>query len=54
MKKIPKFKSLSEESAFWLENDSTDYIDWNAAKSASFPELGESKPISIPKNQSNQ
>lgn len=48
LKKSPKFKSLKEEQAFWQEHDSTDYIDWSAAKKAAFPELKPStKTISL-------
>lgn len=32
LKKIPKFKTISAEQAFWQERDSTDYIDWSKAK----------------------
>ncbi len=39
MKKIPEFTSESEERAFWEENDSSDYLDWNQAKFAVFPSL---------------
>ncbi|MFC1735217.1 CopG family antitoxin [Candidatus Hydrogenedentota bacterium] len=31
--KIPKFKSEDKEREFWSEADSTDYIDWDEAKS---------------------
>ena len=47
-KKIPKFKSISQENAFWQEHDSADYIDWAQAKSASFPYLKPStKTVSL-------
>ncbi len=39
MKKIPKFKTESEERAFWEENDSSDYLDWSKAEQAIFPNL---------------
>jgi hypothetical protein len=39
MKNIPKFKNETEESEFWLKNDSTEYIDWQKAKSVSFENL---------------
>ena len=46
--KIPKFKSESEESAFWAKRDSTDYIDWSRATQAKFPHLKPStKTISL-------
>lgn len=48
LKKIPKFKSEKKESEFWENNDSTEYIDWNNAKKASFPDLKPStKTISL-------
>lgn len=47
-KKIPKFKSISQEKQFWEVEDSTDYIDWRHAKRASFPNLKPSvKTISL-------
>lgn len=39
MKPLPKFKNLAEEQKFWEEHDSTDYVDWNRAKLAKFPNL---------------
>ena len=39
MKKIPKFKTESEERAFWEKNDSSDYLDWSKAEQAVFPIL---------------
>jgi predicted DNA binding CopG/RHH family protein len=48
LKKIPKFKSSSEEDAFWQTHDSTNYLDWSHAKQASFPNLKPStKSISL-------
>lgn len=48
LKAIPKFKSLAEETEFWLKHDSTEFIDWNQAKSAAFPNLKPStKNISL-------
>lgn len=38
-KTIPTFKNVNDEQQFWRKNDSTDYIDWNKAKIASFPNL---------------
>ncbi|OAI46859.1 hypothetical protein AYO45_06135 [Gammaproteobacteria bacterium SCGC AG-212-F23] len=47
-KKIPRFKSKTEESQFWQEHDSTDYIDWSQAKLAHLPNLKPStKTISL-------
>jgi len=48
LKKIPDFKSDSEERRFWEENDSSEYLDWSKAKRASFPNLKPStKTISL-------
>ena len=38
-KKIPKFKSETEEQEFWAAHDSTEYVDWNTAGKALFPDL---------------
>ena len=47
-KKIPEFKSKKAEQKFWAEHDSVDYIDWDKAESAYFPNLKPStKTISI-------
>jgi predicted DNA binding CopG/RHH family protein len=36
----PAFASEEEEEAlFWQEHDSTDYVDWNRAKTVTLPEL---------------
>ncbi len=48
MKNLPKFKNEKEESEFWENNDSTDYIDWTKAGNATFPNLKPTtKSISI-------
>ncbi|MBI5075168.1 MAG: BrnA antitoxin family protein [Nitrospirae bacterium] len=39
LKKIPKFKSEAEESAFWAMHDSTEYVDYSTAKRVVFPNL---------------
>jgi predicted DNA binding CopG/RHH family protein len=39
MKKIPEFKSESEEFEFWSKADSTEYIDWSQARRAKFVNL---------------
>ncbi len=47
-KKIPKFKNEDEERDFWASHDSTDYIDWSAAKEVVLPNLKPTlKTISI-------
>ena len=38
-KTIPKFYSEVEEELFWRTHDSADYIDWEAAKRVTFPNL---------------
>ncbi len=44
----PEFKTEAEEREFWETHDSTDYLDWNQAKPASFPKLKPStKTISL-------
>ncbi len=48
LKKIPEFKSETEERIFWETQDSTDYVDWSKAKLARFPNLKPStKSISL-------
>lgn len=47
-KRIPKFKSEAAEREFWANNDSTDYVDWEAAKRVVLPKLKPSqKTISL-------
>ncbi len=47
-KLIPEFKSEDEEREFWSKNDSSDFIDWDKAEKATFPELKPStKTISL-------
>jgi len=36
---VPVFKSESEEREFWQEHDSTAYVDWSKATTATFPNL---------------
>ncbi len=48
LKKIPKFRSESEERKFWNKNDTTSFVDWKNAKKVSFPNLKPSvKSISL-------
>lgn len=48
LKKLPKFKSITEEKKFWEQHDSTEYLDWTKAKRAAFPNLKPSvKTISL-------
>ncbi len=47
-KKMPEFKSESEERAFWATHDSSEYVDWKKAKRVVLPELKPSlKTISL-------
>lgn len=47
-KSVPVFKNESEEREFWLDHDSTEYLDWSKAELASFPNLKPStKTISL-------
>jgi len=47
-KKIPEFKTEDEEREFWSNHDSSEYIDWNKADKATFPDLKPStKTISL-------
>lgn len=48
LKNIPKFKSESEERDFWLNNESSEFINWQKAKPVTFPNLKPStKTISL-------
>ncbi|WP_227368092.1 BrnA antitoxin family protein [Halomonas sp. M20] len=48
LKKMPEFKTEAEEREFWESHDSTEYVDWQRAQSASFPKLKPStKTISL-------
>ena len=40
-KRIPDFRSEAEERAFWAApgRDSTEYLDWNQARLARFPDI---------------
>ena len=47
-KKIPEFTNEADERLFWESHDSGDYLDWNNAKPAIFPNLKPStKTISL-------
>jgi predicted DNA binding CopG/RHH family protein len=47
-KKTPDFNSEADERAFWESHDSSDYINWNKAQTAFFPNLKPStKTISL-------
>jgi len=45
---IPKFASEAAERKFWERTDSTEYLEWEKARSAAFPNLKPStKTISL-------
>ena len=39
LKLIPKFKSEDKEREFWATHNSTDYVNWDKAEEAMFPNL---------------
>ena len=39
LKKVPTFRSENEERRFWATADSTEYVDWSAARTVRFPNL---------------
>jgi len=39
LKPIPRFKSNEEAGEFWMNHDTTDYIDWTKARRITFPNL---------------
>ncbi|TAN47890.1 MAG: hypothetical protein EPN26_13280 [Rhodospirillales bacterium] len=48
LKPIPKFKTETEERAYWEAHDSSDHIDWSEAKRVRMPNLMPStKSISL-------
>jgi len=48
LKEIPDFKNEDEEREFWGTHDSTEYVDWDNAVVAVFPNLKPStKTISL-------
>ena len=38
-KPLPRFRSEAHERKFWETHDSTEYLDWNRAERARFPNL---------------
>jgi hypothetical protein len=38
-KVIPKFANEQDERLFWEEHDSSEYVDWNKARSVVLPNL---------------
>ncbi len=36
---IPRFENEDAEREFWATHDSTDYVDWNSAQPAVYPNL---------------
>jgi len=48
LKKIPDFANEEEEREFWLNNDSSEYVDWEKSERVIFPSLKPStKTISL-------
>ncbi|MHB8949286.1 MAG: BrnA antitoxin family protein [Rhodoferax sp.] len=48
LKTIPKFADEAQERTFWETHDSTDFLDWSAAKKVALPNLKPtSKTISL-------
>lgn len=48
LRRIPKFKSESEERKFWQSVDSTQYVDYSGLEKWTFPNLKlSSRPITI-------
>lgn len=48
MKKIPNFKTETEERLFWEQHDSSDFVDWDKAQTVLMPNLKPStKTISL-------
>ncbi|XCN71597.1 MAG: BrnA antitoxin family protein [Candidatus Electrothrix aestuarii] len=48
LKKIPEFRNEDDESAFWDNHDSTDFIDWSKAEKVTLLNLKPSvKKISL-------
>ena len=39
MKKIPRFKSETQEREFWAKADSTRYVNWKRGRRVVFPNL---------------
>ena len=47
-KKVPKFRSENAEREFWVNHDSSEYIDWTKGRRGIFPNLKPSvKTISL-------
>jgi len=47
-KKVPTFKTETEERAFWESHDSSEYVDWSKAETVEMPNLKPStKTISL-------
>ena len=47
-KKLPKFRTEAAEQEFWSQKDSTEFVDWSAARRTVFPNLKPStKTISL-------
>jgi hypothetical protein len=38
-KRVPEFRSEESEREFWATHDSSEFIDWEAARRSKFPNL---------------
>ena len=38
-RRAPRFRTENEERAFWSKHDSTEYVDWKAARRLRLPRL---------------
>lgn len=48
LKELPTFENEDEERAFWVTNDSTEYLDWDRGEEVVLPRLKPStRTISI-------
>lgn len=39
LKPVPRFDTEAKERAFWMKQDSAEYLDWSKAVRATFPNL---------------
>jgi len=39
LKPVPRFRNEQDERTFWETHDSTEYVDWDNAQRARFPNL---------------
>jgi hypothetical protein len=48
-KQLPEFRSEDDERKFWVEHDSTEFIEWKSAHSRQFRNLKRAKVRSATK-----